>query len=173
MAARFPLNGGTVPGRLRLVSWLRTIRGRLYLAFGFAAGIIFIGAVSAFYISANVDATMTEIVSRSMPATEESLRLSEEASNLVASAPRLMAAEDDDRRREIALEITGQFGSLRARIARLRTLDASQNDEIEVAQEAMNEQLDALNRAVAGRGRRGGSRLRASSIRNRRPVREP
>jgi methyl-accepting chemotaxis protein len=151
VAARFSLNRGTVADRLRLLSWLRTIRGRLYLAFGFAAGITVVGAVSALYVSGNVDATMTEIVSRSMPATVESLRLSEEASSLVASAPRLMAAEDDDRRREIAVEISAQFRSLRARIARLRTLDASQSDEIEVAQDAMNEQLDALNQAVADR----------------------
>ncbi len=151
MAARFSLNRGTVPDRLRLVSWLRTIRGRLYLAFGFAAGITVVGAVSALYVSGNVDATMTEIVSRSMPATVESARLSEEASSLVASTPRLMAAENDTLRNAIAGDIAAQSQSLSARIERLRTLDASQNDELEAAQAAMGEQLEALNQAVADR----------------------
>ena len=151
MAARLPLNRGTVPDRLRLLSWLRTIRGRLYLAFGFAAGITVVGAVSALYVSGNVDATMTEIVSRSMPATVESARLSEEASSLVASIPRLMAAESDALRNAIAGDIAAQSQSLSARIERLRTLDASQNDELEAAQAAMGEQLAALNQAVADR----------------------
>ncbi len=151
MAARLPLNRGTVPDRLRLLSWLRTIRGRLYLAFGFAAGITVVGAVSALYVSGNVDATMTEIVSRSMPATVELARLSEEASSLVASIPRLMAAENDTLRNAIAGDIAAQSQSLSARIARLRTLDASQNDELEAAQAAMGEQLEALNQAVADR----------------------
>ena len=151
MAARLPLKRGTVPDRLRLLSWLRTIRGRLYLAFGFAAGMTVVGAVFALYVSGNVDATMTEIVSRSMPATVESARLSEEASSLVASIPRLMAAENDTLRNAIAGDIAAQSQSLNARIARLRTLDASQNDELEAAQAAMGEQLEALNQAVADR----------------------
>ena len=151
MAARLPLNRGTVPDRLRLLSWLRTIRGRLYLAFGFAAGITVVGAVSALYVSGNVDATMTEIVSRSMPATVKLARLSEEASSLVASIPRLMAAESDALRNAIAGDIAAQSQSLSARIERLRTLDASQNDELEAAQAAMGEQLAALNQAVADR----------------------
>ena len=39
-----------------------------------------VGAVFALFASANISATMSEIVSRSMPATVESLRLSEETS---------------------------------------------------------------------------------------------
>ena len=75
---------------------------------------------------------MAEIVSRSMPATVESLRLAEEASTLVAAAPQLMAAEEESQRAEIALGITGQIQMLDGRIQRLRDLDASENDEIEM-----------------------------------------
>jgi methyl-accepting chemotaxis protein len=142
---------GAVPGRLSLFSWLRTIRSRLYLAFGVAAGMTVVGSLFALYASGNIGATMTEIVSRSMPATVESLRLSAEAGALVASAPQLMAAEDDAHRNEVARVIAAQSKILDGRIERLRSLDASQNDEIEVAKAAMSEQLDALNQAVADR----------------------
>jgi methyl-accepting chemotaxis protein len=138
-------------GKLSLVSRLGTIRWRLYLAFGFAASITVIGSLVALYTSANISATMTEIVSRSMPATVESLRLSEEASTLVASAPRLMAVEDEDHRNEIAQAVAAQSRVLSAGIERLRALDASESDEIEVARAALNKQLDALNQAVTER----------------------
>jgi len=136
---------------LGLFSRLGTIRWRLYLAFGFAASITVVGSLVALYTSANISATMTEIVSRSMPATIESLRLSEEASTLVASAPRLMAIEDEDHRNEIAQDVAAQSRVLSARIERLRALDASESDEIEVARAALNKQLDALNQAVTER----------------------
>jgi phosphoglycerate-specific signal transduction histidine kinase len=83
-----------IRGRLDVFSRLRTIRARLYLAFGLAASITVVGSLFALYAAENISATMTEIVSRSMPATVESLRLAEEASALVASAPRLMTASD-------------------------------------------------------------------------------
>ena len=110
-----------------------------------------VGSLFALYASANISATMTEIVSRSMPATVESLRLAEEASTLVASAPRLMTASDDKRRDEIARDIAAQSQMLSDRIARLHQLDAGQTDEIEVARAAMVERLDALNQAVTER----------------------
>ena len=138
-------------GGLGLLSRLRTIRARLYLAFGLAAGMTVVGSLFALYASANISATMTQIVARSMPATVESLRLSEEASTLVASAPRLMAVEDEDHRNEIARDIAAQSRMLSARIERLRTLDASESDEIEVARAALNKQLDALKQAVTER----------------------
>ena len=140
-----------VRGWLNVLSRLNTIRSRLYLAFGLAAGMTVVGSLFALYASANISATMTEIVSRSMPATVESLRLAEEASTLVASAPRLMTASDDNRRDEIARDIAAQSQILSDRIARLRQLDAGQNDEIEVARAAMVERLDALNQAVTER----------------------
>src|SRR6202047_4104976 len=103
-----------------------------------------VGSLFALYASANISATMTEIVSRSMPATVESLRLAEEASTLVASAPRLMTASDENRRDEIARDIAAQSQMLSERIGRLRQLDAGQTDEIEVARAAMVERLVAL-----------------------------
>ena len=144
-------NADRVRGWLDALSGLNTIRSRLYLAFGLAAGMTVVGSLFALYASANISATMTEIVSRSMPATVESLRLAEEASTLVASAPRLMTASDDNRRDEIARDIAAQSQMLSDRIARLRQLDAGQNDEIEVARAAMVERLDALNQAVTER----------------------
>ena len=144
-------NADRVRGWLDALSGLNTIRSRLYLAFGLAAGMTVVGSLFALYASANISATMTEIVSRSMPATVESLRLAEEASTLIASAPRLMTASDDNRRDEIARDIAAQSQMLSDRIARLRLLDAGQNDEIEVARAAMVERLDALNQAVTER----------------------
>jgi methyl-accepting chemotaxis protein len=144
-------NHSAAQGRPRLASRLRTIRARLYLAFGFAASMTVIGAFVALFAFADLGATLSEIVSRSIPSTVESVRLSEEASGLVASAPRLMAAEDDSHRDEIAGDIAAQRQSLKTMIERLRALDASQNDELEVAQTALGEQLDALNQAVADR----------------------
>ena len=132
-------------------SWLSTIRSRLYLAFGVAAGMTVVGSLFALYASADISKTMSDIVSRSIPATVESLRLSEDTSALVASAPRLMAVGDERHRTEIAGEIAAQSRSLTTRIEHLRALDASQSDEIEVAQAAMNKQLEILNQTVADR----------------------
>jgi methyl-accepting chemotaxis protein len=140
-----------VPGGFNMMSRLRTIRSRLYLAFGFAAGMTVVGSLFALYAFATVSATMTDIMSRSMPATVESLRLAEEASTLVASAPRLMTAQIESYRDKIARDIAAQSQNLSARIERLRQLDASQNDELEVARAAMVERLDALNQAVTER----------------------
>jgi methyl-accepting chemotaxis protein len=140
-----------VLGRFSMLSRFNTIRSRLYLAFGLAAGMTVVGSLFALYASANISATMTEIVSRSMPATVESLRLAEEASTLVASAPRLMTASDENHRDEIARDIAAQSQILSERIGGLRQLDAGQNDQIEVARAAMVERLDALNLAVTER----------------------
>jgi methyl-accepting chemotaxis protein len=134
-----------------MLSWVSTIRSRLYLAFGFAASMTVVGSLFALYASANIEATLAEIVSRSMPATTESLRLAEEASTLVAAAPQLMAAEEESQRAEIALGITGQIQMLDGRIQRLRDLDASENGEIEMARTAMGERLAALSQAVTER----------------------
>ncbi len=133
-----------------MLSWVSTIRFRLYLAFGFAASMTVVGSLFALYASANIGATLAEIVSRSMPATVESLRLAEEASTLVATAPRLMAAEDETHRNAIARDIAGHAQILSSRIERLRSLD-SENDELEVARAAMVERLGALNQAVTER----------------------
>jgi methyl-accepting chemotaxis protein len=130
---------------------LKTIRSRLYLAFGCAAAMTVVGSLFALYASSNVNATMTEIVARSMPATMESLRLAEEASTLVASAPRLMTAQSDEHRNEVARDIAAQSQTLSARIERLRQLDAVHSDDLEQARAAVVERLDALNQAVTER----------------------
>ena len=145
------LNMRATPSQPGLFTWLRTIRARLYFAFGLAAGLTVVGSSFALYASANIRATMAEIVLGSMPATIESLRLAEEARNLIATAPQLMAAGDESQRGATADDIARQSRLLAARISRLRDLDASQSDELEVANAAIDEQLDALNRAVANR----------------------
>lgn len=154
-------------GQLGSPLWLRTIRSRLYLAFGIAAGMTVVGSLFALYESANVGATMTEIVSRSIPATVESFRLSQDANSLVTSAPRLMSVEDQDHKDEIARDIAAQSGLLSTRIERLRTLDPVENDEIEVARTALNERLDALSQAVSERLKISAQRRAlARSVRN-------
>ena len=66
----------SLPSKLRLwlgsaVSrgWLGTIRGRLYIAFGFAASMTVIGSLIALYIFTTIGDTTTEIVSRSTPSS--------------------------------------------------------------------------------------------------------
>ena len=140
-------------GELRVLTRLRTIRARLYLAFGLAAGMTVVCALVALYAATNISSTITAIVSRSMPATVESLRLAEEASTLIASAPRMMASPSEGQRNDIARDIEMQSQILSARIARLGELDGGQNDEIEVALDAMVGRLDALNQAVTERNK--------------------
>ena len=150
-ARRFAVSAAAIRNRLGALSWLSTIRARLYLAFGLAAGLTVVGSLFALFASANISATLSEIVSRSMPATVESFRLSEDMNRLVASAPRLIAVEDESHRAEIAGEIGAQSRSLEARIERLQQLDASQSAEIAVARAAMEDRLKALDEAVADR----------------------
>ncbi len=136
---------------------MRTIRARLYLAFGLTAAMTVIGSLFALFAFATIGATLSAIVFRSMPATVESIRLSKDTSDLVAFAPRLMAAEDESHRAEIAREIAAQSRDLKVKIERLRALNASQSAEIadaldrSMARAAMDERLDALSRAVADR----------------------
>ncbi len=137
--------------RLTALAWLGSIRSRLYLAFGLVAGLTVIGSLFAIVASRNISATLSEIASRSMPATVESFRLSDETSRLIGSAPRLMSVGEESDRAEIASEIGVHLRNLEARIARLRALDASESGEIAVAQTAMADRLSALNEAVADR----------------------
>jgi methyl-accepting chemotaxis protein len=138
-------------------AFMRTIRARLYLAFGLAAGMTVIGSLFALFAFATIGATLSAIVFSSMPAIVESIRLSEDTSDLVALAPRLMAAEDESHRAEVASEIAAQSRNLKVRIDRLRALNASQSAEIadtldrSMARAAMDGRLDALSQAVADR----------------------
>jgi methyl-accepting chemotaxis protein len=139
------------PRRLSRFAGLRTIRARLYLAFGIAASMTVVGALVALYTSATISATMTDIVSRSMPATVESLRLAEQASALVSLAPRLMSAENDAQRNEISRTLAAQSQMLGGRIDRLHALNVAENDELEMTWQTMVGRLDALNQAVSER----------------------
>src|SRR5580765_7409010 len=115
----------------RASGWLSTIRGRLYLAFGFAAALTIIGASVAFYEFTILGSTPHDIVSRSLPATAVSLRLAEQASSLVSSGPRLMAASTDAIRAEIMDNIGEQEKNLENGIARLKRLGITKTDDIE------------------------------------------
>jgi methyl-accepting chemotaxis protein len=148
---RLSSNIGQLRDRLVVLSWLSTIRSRLYLAFGLTAGMTVVGSLFALFAFANLSATLNEIMSRSMPATVQSIRLSEETSDLIAFAPALMAVEDESHRMEVARDVSNQSSSLAARIDQLRSLDVGQGNEIEAAQVTMNEELDLLNRTVADR----------------------
>ncbi len=144
-------------GRPGSFAFMRTIRARLYVAFGLAAGMTVIGSLFGLFAFATIGKTLDAIVFRSMPATVESIRLSEETGDLVAFAPRLMAANDESHRTEIASEIAAQTRNLNVRIERLRALNAGQSAEIadtldrSMARAAMDERLHALSHAVADR----------------------
>jgi methyl-accepting chemotaxis protein len=131
--------------------WLATIRARLYLAFGFAAAMTVIGSLIALYTFTNIGWTTTEIVSHSTPAMVQSLRLADETSSLLATAPKLMAVTNERQRAEVAKELNDKEVNLADLIERLRASAGSGSLEIDVAQSAMTERLYALNRAVADR----------------------
>jgi len=144
-------------GRPASFAVMRTIRARLYLAFGLAAGMTVVGSLFALFSFGTIGATLSAIVFRSMPATVESMRLSQDTRDLVDFAPRLMAAEDESHRAEIAAEIAAQSRNLKVRIDRLRALNASQSAEIadtldrSMVRATMDHRLDALSQAVADR----------------------
>ena len=117
-------------GRAATLSWMGTIRTRLYVALGFMAGITVVCSLIALYAFTNIGGTTTKIVSQSMPATVHSLRLAEETSGLVAAAPRLMAAEDESHRSEVAEQIAQQTRDFLTRIDRLPMLAANMSKEI-------------------------------------------
>lgn len=131
--------------------WLSTIRGRLYLAFGFAAALTIIGSAIAFYEFTVIGLTTKEIVSRSLPTTAVSLRLAEQASSLVSSGPRLMAAGTEKARGEIMDNIGRQEKNLENGIAHLKTLGIAKAGDIEVTSKALGERLHTLDTAVSNR----------------------
>lgn len=135
----------------RTSGWLSTIRGRLYVAFGFAAALTIIGSSVAFYEFTIIGSTTNEIVSRSLPTTAVSLRLAEQASSLVSSGPRLMTAGTDKIRAETLDNINKQEQSLEAGIAQLKALGIGNADEIEVSRKALSQRLQTLNQAVSNR----------------------
>ncbi len=137
--------------RPRRLGWFSTIRARLYCAFGFSAVLTLVGSFTALYEFTTIGATTNEILSHSFPATVVSLRLAEEASSLVSSAPRLMTAADDKTRVEIVNGISRQEAELEEGIARLLALGIAKADDIDVTRKALVQRLDALNQAVTDR----------------------
>jgi methyl-accepting chemotaxis protein len=135
----------------RGAGWFSTIRARLYCAFGFAAALTIIGSFTALYEFTAIGAITSEILSYSFPATVVSLRLAEEASSLVSSAPRLMTAVDDKTRLDTANGVGRQAKSLEEGITRLRELGIGTADEIDTTRKALVQRLDALNQAVKDR----------------------
>src|SRR5579863_4072078 len=134
---KYRLGLGGIHDRFGSFAWLRTIRSRLYLAFGLAASLTVVGSLFALVASATVSATLHEIVSRGMPATVESFRLAEDTNSLIGSAPSLIAVEDESHRAQIANQIAAQSQNLQTRIENVRALDGSESDEIAVAHDAM------------------------------------
>ena len=130
---------------------LKTIRSRLYVAFGTAAFMTVVGSLFALYGSSSIGDTMTEIISDSMPATIGSLRLSQEASILVASAPRLMSVEDETHRAAIEKEIGAQTQTLYSSIEYLRGLDPQNSVDIDNAVLGLNNRFSTLDKAVTER----------------------
>jgi methyl-accepting chemotaxis protein len=141
----------TQPQDSRASGWLSTIRGRLYVAFGFAAALTIIGSSVAFYEFTIIGSTTNEIVSRSLPTTTVSLRLAEQASSLISSGPRLMAAATEKARADVLEDINKQEKNLETGIAQLKTLGISNADAIGVNRGALAERLQTLNQAVSNR----------------------
>ena len=131
--------------------WLSTIRARLYSAFGFAAALTIAGSLIAIYEFTEIGKTTSEIVSRSLPATIVSLRLAEQASDLISAAPRLMVAKNEYERSEVAKGIGQQAKSLAEGVARLRALGVANTADIDVTRNALVKRLDTLNQVVTNR----------------------
>jgi len=140
-----------VRDRIAAPFWLQTIQARLYLAFGAAAGVTVLGSLFALFAFANISATLSDIVSRSMPENVESFRLSEEVTALVALAPTLMSSQNEGQRNAVVRDIEAQSRFLSVTVERLRILDPNESDKITVALSTVNNQLAALNQAVAAR----------------------
>jgi methyl-accepting chemotaxis protein len=131
--------------------WLSTIRGRLYLAFGFAAALTLIGSSIAFYEFTVIGLTTNEIALRSLPTTTVSLRLAEQASSLVSSGPRLMSAGTDAIRAEIMENVGQQEKHLENGIAQLKKLGIAKAHDIEASRKALSERLHTLDQTITNR----------------------
>jgi methyl-accepting chemotaxis protein len=138
-------------GSLAVATLLTSIRVRLYAAFGFVAALTVLCSLVGLYAFTTIGETTTGIVSRNMPATVQSLRLAEETSRLLASAPRLMTAEDEAARAAVAGEIAEQQESLKNRIASLRALNMPGMVALSNVQGAVIDRIDALKRMVSER----------------------
>ena len=139
------------PIRSMISSWSSTIRMRLYIAFGFAAALTIVGSLTALYEFTTIGTLTHEMLSRNFPATVTSLRLAEQASSLVSSAPRLIAATNDKARVDIMKTISEQAKHLEDGAARLRKLGIAKAGELDIARETLVKRFDALDQAVKDR----------------------
>jgi len=130
------------------LGWINTIRARLYMAFGFAALLTVICSLVALIAFTIIGGTTTEIVTRTMPATVESLRLADQVSRLIATVPGLLAAQDERGRKVVADDIAQQQKALESQIDSLLALDESKSKDINEAEIVMTERLGALGRSV-------------------------
>ena len=139
--------------RVRQISltWFSTIRARLYCAFGFTAVLTIVCSLVAIAAFLRIGSTTYEIVSSSLPATVISLRLAEEASSLVSSAPRLMTETDEKTRAEIAERIETQAKTLAQGIDHLKALGIANTNDFNVTRIALLERLSALSQIVSYR----------------------
>jgi hypothetical protein len=104
-------------GRVATLSGLSTIRARLYIALGFMAITTVICSLIGLYAFTNAGGTDQMFPEHAGDGAF--LRLAEETR--VAAAPRLMAAEDESHRSEVAGNRSAKHDFL-TRIDRLRTL---------------------------------------------------
>ncbi|HZP76476.1 MAG TPA: methyl-accepting chemotaxis protein [Pseudolabrys sp.] len=132
-------------------SWLTTIRSRLYLAFGVTATLTVMCSLFSLYAFTSIGKTSTQIASRNLPATVQSLRLAEEAADLVATAPRLMAATDKKNRFDVFNEIGRLLDNIDLRITILTEFNREKTAALTNADALMAERLQALDRAVTER----------------------
>src|SRR6185437_9467548 len=136
-----PLLALTRPFRWIASRWFATIRARLYLAFGFAAALTIVGSLTAVYQFAVIGKLTDEMLSDSFPATVISLRLAEQSSSLVSSAPRLMTAPDEKARTEIMSAIGEQAKHLGEGASRLHDLGIAKADDINASREAVMKRI--------------------------------
>jgi methyl-accepting chemotaxis protein len=130
------------------LGWFNTIRARLYLAFGFVALLTVVCSLVALAAFTIIGRTTTEIVSRTMPETVESLRLADQVSRLIASVPGLLTAQDERDRKVVADDIARQQKAIESQIESVLALDESRSKDINEAVIVMTERLGALGRSV-------------------------
>lgn len=101
--------------RLRAVG----IGPRLYLAFGFVAGLTAIGGAATQLSYMRIDTALSQITRASVPAMLISFDFARSARQLEGALPRLIQAQDEETRAEALESIAGIGASLKSDLARL------------------------------------------------------
>src|SRR6185295_18712998 len=118
-----------------------TVSFRLYLVFGFAAGMTVVGSLIALYVFNNISWTTTEIVFRRMPAMVLSLRLADETNTLLAAAPRLIEVDDESQRAAVGAEVNEKQIRVIDLIERLRETTGTLDLDIDIAHATITDRL--------------------------------